>query len=351
MNVVLIPAYQPDEKLNRLIDNLQEVGLHEIVVINDGSSSACLPFFEKAIVQGCQIVTHEQNKGKGAAIKTGIQWVLKNLPSCSGVVTCDADGQHLAEDILHVSKMLDQENESLIIGSRDFSQKNVPAKSRFGNRFSSFYFKVSTGVTCKDTQTGLRGFGPSLFPMALEIKQDRYDYEMTFLTNAAKEGIAFVSVPIQTVYLDHNASSHFRPLLDSYRIYKEPLKFAISSLISAATDLTIFTIMTHLLEGHIVKLVFLATLVARIASGILNFTLNRVWSFQNYSSLLKQFRRYALLYVVQFGLSVAFVSLLAFLPTSLTVVKILVDGILFVGSYFIQKHWVFKHHPHETKQS
>jgi len=349
MNVIIIPAYKPDNKLNQLIDELILIPFQQIIIIDDGSGEAFQPLFEDLAKRNCHILHHSTNLGKGAAIKSGIKYAYEHSEDLTGYITCDADGQHQAQDILNVAKALEANPKSLVMGSRDLTQKNVPLKSRLGNKFSSLYFKATTGMTCKDTQTGLRGIPVSMTNLALGIQENRYDYEMNFLMQAAKESEEIVSVLISTVYLDQNSSSHFRPFVDSVRIYKEPIKFALSSLLCAAVDLGIFTLLTTILNDSILKLVMIATITARVSSGILNFLLNRMWSFRNKSSIFRQFRRYFALYIVQLVLSITFVSLLSFIPIHLTVIKIFVDSILFIGSYFIQRNWVFKKHKHLPK--
>lgn len=342
MNAIIIPAYQPDDLLIQLIDELISFDFKKIIVIDDGSKEEFKPLFCTLESRGCHVLRHPKNLGKGAAIKTGIKYAQDNFEDLNGYVTCDADGQHQSTDILNVSNALDSNPQSLILGTRDFSKKDVPAKSRLGNRFSSFYFKAATGVVCEDTQTGLRGIPATLTKLALGIHENQYDYEMNFLLRVAKESIQIIPIPISTVYLDANSSSHFRPVVDSIRIYKKPIKFAISSLICTVVDLGIFTLLTTFLDDHIFKLIFIATVTARVVSGSLNFLLNRMWSFRSKSSIKRQFLRYLTLYLIQLGLSIAFVSLLSLIPINLTVIKIIVDSLLFVGSFFVQKHWVFK---------
>lgn len=344
MNVIIIPAYQPNQLLIQLASQLLAIPLEPIVVINDGSSKEKETVFQELETLGCHVIHHPINQGKGAAIKSGIQYAFEHFEGLTGYITCDADGQHQAQDILKVSLALSENQSSLVMGSRDFSGKNVPKKSRFGNRFSSFYFKATTGATCLDTQTGLRGIPVSLTELALGIKENRYDYEMNFLMEAARSSTKIVSVPISTVYLDQNASSHFRPFVDSIRIYKEPIKFALSSLFCAGVDLGVFTLLATIMNDGIVKKVMIATIAARIVSGVINFSLNRLWSFRSRNALFRQFRRYALLYVIQLVLSIAFVSLLSFIPIHLTIIKIFVDSLLFIGSFFVQRNWVFKKH-------
>lgn len=344
MNVIIIPAYAPDQKLNQLVDDLKNLNFQSFVIVDDGSSASSKTVFSELEKKGYKVLHHPANQGKGAAIKTGIKYASEHYQFITGYVTCDADGQHKAEDILKVSDALDSNPESLVLGSRDLRNKTVPFKSRFGNAFSSFYFKSSTGKTCNDTQTGLRGIPFTLTKEALSIPENRYDYEMNFLLSVAREGTELLNVPISTVYINNNSSSHFKPFLDSIRIYKEPIKFSLTSLMSAAVDLTLFTILTIILNQNIFILVLIATVVSRVVSGIFNFLVNRIWSFRNYSSILRQFRRYTMLYMAQLGLSITFVYLLSFIPIHLTWIKIFVDSLLFIGSYFIQKHWVFRRH-------
>ncbi|HAQ56920.1 MAG TPA: family 2 glycosyl transferase [Acholeplasmatales bacterium] len=342
MNVILIPAYQPDEKLDRLVDELIALKSGPIVVVDDGSDPSCAPVFSAVAASGCIVLRHPLNQGKGAAIKTGIRYAADHFPDASGYVTCDADGQHRPSDILRVGQSLDAHPDALVLGSRDFSGPDVPRNSRLGNRFSSWFFKLSTGLVCGDTQTGLRGIPKNLTDAALSLSENRYDYEMTFLLTTAKAGVMLLLVPIETVYLDQNASSHFRPFVDSVRIYRQPIRFLLASILSTIVDLLLFDLFTHLLEGPVVRIIVIATVVARVVSGVLNFLLNRHWSFRNPGSIRRQFLRYFALYLAQLLLSAAFVALLSFLPVSHTLVKALIDGTLFFGSYFVQKRWVFK---------
>lgn len=346
MNAIIIPAYKPNALLTSLTKDLIAMNFHQIVVIDDGGQAEFAALFSELKQLGCHVLHHEINQGKGAAIKTGIRYAHDTFLNIHGYVTCDADGQHPAADIFNVAKVLDEHPNALILGTRDFSLDNVPRNSRLGNRFSSFYFKLATGVTCRDTQTGLRGIPLSLTKLALDLPENRYDYEMTFLTRVAKEAHPILPVTIATVYLDDNSSSHFRPFIDSIRIYKEPIKFAMASLFSAGIDLLVFTLLTTLIEDTVLRVVFYATIAARLTSGIVNFMINRLWSFRNINSIKRQFFRYLALYITQLGLSIAFVSLLSHLPIHLTLVKVIVDSLLFIGSFFIQKNWVFKHTVH-----
>lgn len=342
MNVIIIPAYKPTDRLTLLVDEIRYLNSEEVVVIDDGSKEEFASLFRGLEEKGCHVLHHSENLGKGAAIKSGILFAQNHFKSYTGYVTCDADGQHLAEDIIAVSATLETNPNSIILGLRDLHQSGVPFKSRFGNRFSSLYFKLITGVSCADTQTGLRGIPKSLTQLALGIMENRYDFEMTFLIRSIQEKVPMIQVSIATVYEDNNRSSHFRPIVDSIKIYKEPLKFLLASITCAILDLAMFSIIISVLNNNILVLVSIATISARIISGILNFVLNRIWSFQNFNSLKPQFLKYFVLYIMILLSSIFFVSLFSFLPIHLTIIKIIVDGLLFIVSFIVQKNWVFQ---------
>ena len=127
---------------------------------------------------------------------------------------------------------------SLILGARAFSGK-VPLRSAFGNKLTRFLFKQQTGVVVRDTQTGLRAFTTNLLPFMLEVEGQRYEYEMNVLL-AASKSFPIVEVPIETVYINDNEGSHFRPIRDGLMIYKDMFKFALSSLSSFIVDYLVY---------------------------------------------------------------------------------------------------------------
>lgn len=243
INVICIPAYKPDDKLVGLVEELEKAGMTRIVVADDGSGCEFTPVFIRAQDLGCTIVHHEHNLGKGAALRTSIEKAVYQFGKEINVITADADGQHLSQDICRIADTLNTYPDHLVLGVRDFDRENVPFKSNMGNRITSTFFKLSTGVTCCDTQTGLRGIPSSLIPLALNCKGDRYDYEMNFLTEAVKKA-PLIMIPIETVYEGNNEGSHFHPVRDSFLIYKEPLKkvgkgLAAAGLIALAANIII----------------------------------------------------------------------------------------------------------------
>lgn len=341
-NIILIPVLNPSDKTINLIKDLNSFGLEKIVVVNDGSDKKYNKCFSEIKKLNCILINHPFNKGKGSAIKTGIKYIKENLNSYIGVITVDADGQHLAKDVNNLSKELIKNKNKLILGVRDFNKMNVPFRSRFGNKFSSFMLKISTGIKCSDTQTGLRGIPSKYYDLLLQTEGSRYDFEMNFLNNIIEQKIEIKSVPIETVYEDNNSVSHFRPIRDAILIYKRPLKYILVSLISAFIDLLLFNLFTRALDLNTYYLVIVSTISARLISGIINFFLNKKWSFKSNSKTSIELFKYILLFISIMLLSSLGVSLLSFIPISLTMIKIVVDTILFVVSYIIQKKYIFK---------
>lgn len=340
---IIIPALKPNLTLVSLADELHAYDKSAlIVIINDGSPSGYNAIFgQLAEKEGCAVICHAQNLGKGAALKTGIKYVSEK-PEITAAVTADADGQHLAGDIAAVAEAAAKNTGSLILGTRDLSSPEVPFKSRWGNRITALVFRLGTGIKCPDTQTGLRGFSRELFSFMLSVAGTRYEYEMNTLISAAGKGVPIKSVPITTVYIEGNRSSHFNPLLDSARIYWNILKFGVASLASALFDLAVFTILSRLVFARTPSGIFFSTVIARFMSGGVNFTLNKRWSFGVRGGGLRQAAKYLTLFLCQMGLSWALVTALSRLPFDLTLLKIAADGALFILSYTIQKKYIFK---------
>ena len=339
--VVLIPSLNPNEQLCRVIEGCMALGLGRIVVVNDGSSAEYQPIFDAAAARGAQVLRHDKNRGKGAALRTGIQGAADFFPDAPGVVTADADGQHAPADILRVSEALGQKPLELVMGVRDFDQGNTPSRSRMGNRISAGLFYLMTRVRCQDTQTGLRGIPRDTFPLALETPGERYDYEMNLLVEIARRGQPILMLPIETIYFDNNSGSHFRAVRDSALIYQRPLKYLVTGLSSSILDLALFHLFTLLFFGSTTAGIWYATGLARCGSGLYNFKLNQIWSFQVKNRTMGQFWKYLLLFVAVMALSSAAVSLLKFIPIHLTILKALVDIVLFCMNYQIQRRWIF----------
>lgn len=211
---ILIPAYEPDEQLPRFVAAIRRTFRH-VVVVDDGSATGSGAF--TAVRPNVDVVlVHPRNRGKGAALRTGLAWIRDNLPDVRGVVTADADGQHRPHDVLRVAMALRSRTGGIVLGVRAFSG-NVPLRSRFGNWWARQIFRLLTGASVADTQTGLRGIPRDLFAQMLAIPGDRYEYEMEMLAQAATLPQPPLQISIETVYIAANKSSHFQPFRDTLR--------------------------------------------------------------------------------------------------------------------------------------
>lgn len=340
-SVLIIPTLNPNEKLILLIEELKKLSINNIVVVDDGSNSSSTYIFNTLKDEGCKVIHHDHNIGKGRAIKDGIIYATKSYPSISGYITADSDYQHLPQDIKKVAVELEKNKNNIVLGERNFSNKIVPIRSKIGNSFSSAFFKAQTGVALEDTQTGLRGIPIKYTELAISTIGDRYDYEMNFLTNAAMNKINFTKIPIITVYENNNKSSHFRTITDSILIYKELAKFAIIAILSASIDVSLFTMMDYLLQFNDFAKAIISTVVARCTSGLFNFYANSRWSFRSREKIQNQAYKYLILFLMQMVISSMAVSILSNLPINITLIKIVVDLIIFMVNYFVEKRFIF----------
>lgn len=337
--VVVIPAYEPNEELENLVSELNCMN-YRIVIVNDGSSPDKNVIFER-LKDKATILHHTVNYGKGRAIKTALHYISEHMPEESGVVTVDADGQHQSNDIVSVCQSLRYHNEKLILGVRKFEGK-VPLRSRFGNAVTRAVFSLASGKKLWDTQTGLRAFRTELIPFMLNIKGDRYEYEMNMLLNCAECGVDWVEVPIRTVYLnDRNTYSHFHPFKDSLRIYQSILKFSGSSFISFVLDYILFNIFSLFLGILSFRNpIFFSNILARVISCGFNYHLNKKYVFHSYGNHMKALKYFTL----AFGILAANTVLLQILTTigiPAFSAKIMTEIILFIGSMLVQRFLIF----------
>ena len=343
--VIFIPSLDPDNKLLGVVSGLKDIGFENIVLLDDGSASEDI-FLKARNEYGCILLKHCVNLGKGRALKDGLNYIYNNFKDCVGVVTVDGDGQHLAKDTLAVAERLCEKNDCLIMGCRDFSLDNIPARSKFGNVTTSRVLKALCGISLSDTQTGLRGIPMKLIPDFVKISGERFEYELNMILETKEKNIPLVEVLIDTVYLEENESSHFNPLKDSIRIYSLFLKFIVASLSSSLVDIIIFTILCFAFKNIIPDFagyILAATIIARICSAIFNFTVNKKGVFKGDSDTKSSAVKYTILAVVQCAFSAGIVySLYNMSHINESVIKICVDTILFFISFFIQREWVFK---------
>ena len=333
---VLIPAYQPDARLPRLILELHRADPStKIVVVDDGSGQKFSDIFEASATAGAHVISYEHNRGKGYALREGFTWirdVAGDSPEC--VVTADADGQHTLNDIFRVGRRCTDTGKS-VLGVREFVG-HVPARSRIGNTATSALFWLATGWKLKDTQTGLRAFPVALLPALLEVQGDRYEYELRVLLHLAKFRHPVTQIPIETIYEAGNPTSHFHPLQDSARIWAPLLKFAASSGVATIIDYVLGLVLNALTGA-----LFFPVIAARLVSASVNFAMNRRVFEATGVPLRRSALRYAALAVAVIAGSYTMLAVLTGIGMPLWIAKIIADTTMYLVSYSAQSRYVF----------
>ena len=359
---VIVPVYCPDEKLLGVIEGVHEAGFGHIFVVDDGSYMGAKSTEQKAEFENIfsrlpgyvDLTRHVVNKGKGAALKTAIariEAVMKqerergDFTEIKGIVTVDADGQHLTEDIVNVSNMLIERPNDLILGSRAFDQ-DVPLKSQMGNTITRGVFALASGVKIRDTQTGLRAFSVNLIPFMKAVEGERYEYEMNMLFDAAHKKIGMKEVTIKTVYLDGNKTSHFHVLRDSALVYKNILKFSASSLIAFVIDFVMLFVFKAIFGNFALAAettLLMAVVSARLVSSFSNYMINKKLVFgertRNNNTLIKYYLLASGILILNY-LILEVLSIRLGMP--LGIAKLIAEVTLFFVSYTVQKRFIFK---------
>lgn len=349
---VIIPAYHPDHALAPLTQSICDKGYH-LIVVNDGSGEAFDAVFADMDPRAT-LLTHKHNRGKGAALKTAYAHILDLLQGDTNAIICtaDADGQHLPEDMCKVldaaeeaSLAKDAEHHPVLILGVRLLDKHMPFRSRFGNNLTKGIFHFLTGAKVSDTQTGLRAFSAELLPLMLSVEGDRYEYEMNVLTKMAKfeHSKSFVEVPIATIYRDaDNSTSHFHPIKDSLRIYRNLFRFAGSSFISFLIDFIAFCLLSYIFGlcmsswGDL-----MANISARVISATVNYNLNCRFVFEK-KPTAKNALSYGLLCVCILVINSGVLYLWKQTIMPVWFCKLLTEVCMFFVNYLLQKKVVFR---------
>jgi len=208
----VIPVYNHAETVKAVVETTLKI-CPGTVVVDDGSTDADIKELLKDT--GAVVISHTENHGKGAALKTGAEYVQEKEGKY--IITLDADGQHNPEDINAFLPHITEKADSIIIGNRIFSE-NVPERSRFGRKFSNFWINFETGCRILDSQSGFRGYPASLLA-EMKTKAGHYAFETEILVRGIWSGLKPINVDISVYYPEREERiSHFRPFLDNFRI-------------------------------------------------------------------------------------------------------------------------------------
>ena len=331
--IAIIPSYEPTYVLIELVISLKKDN-YIIIVIDDGSGENYKKIFEEC-KKYSYVISYENNKGKGYALKRGMQYVKNNYNDYI-IITIDSDGQHKVEDANKLYNYCIEHKDELVTGKRIRSNK-TPIKSKIGNGITRSVFKITTGLDVYDTQTGLRCFSNNLIDFMLFVPGERFEYEMNVLLECARNKTKIKELEIQTVYENKNKGTHFKAIKDSVKIYKEIIKFSLSSIVSFVTDYVFFTLFLS-----IVKNLNTSNIIARVISSIINYSINKEFVFKSKKSLYKSAIQYFLLAVFILIINTIILNVLVIIINiNPLIAKLLTETILFIISWIIQKNIVF----------
>lgn len=356
---IIIPSLDPDSRLLPYCRELRQRTIEPIILVDDGSAEANRPIFEncKAEITDITLLRHDVNRGKGRALKTAFKWVLEHYSDAIGCVTVDSDGQHLVKDVLRCMDAAQEDSNALVLGCRVFTGDHVPWKSSFGNNWMKFLFLAVTGRKFMDTQTGLRVIPRAFMERLLEFPGERFEFETEMLLGMDETPL--VQVPIETVYEEGNKSTHFRPLVDSWKVVKVILKsgarrvgrFVLSSLSSFVIDAALFWLLYEIVFDETTRgRLWWAILLARAVSMVYNYLVNEIWVFKvrlgtgGAKGELRRFGQYLLLAVVvmlgAYLITKFLCAVLAALPV--VALKVTADFLMFILAYLAQRILIFR---------
>lgn len=210
---VVMATYNNAGTLRQVLAGVRANSPGPMIVVDDGSTDGSADMLRAE--HGIDVLRVAPNRGKGHALRRGFE--RARALGCTHAITIDTDGQHDPADVPAITQAIIAQPDAMVMGIRNMDQASVPGRSSFGNRFSNFWFKVETGITLGDTQTGFRGW--PLRPMeGMRWLTDRFGFEVEAIVKLAWSGVPFAQVPVRVRYDFPERVSHFKPFLDFTRI-------------------------------------------------------------------------------------------------------------------------------------
>jgi len=337
----IIPAYNPDDKLVALVDQIQAQSDIPIFIVDDGSKDASQYIFEKLknkyIYINIFILRNAINMGKGSSLKKVFEYIYLELPNIKGVVTLDCDGQHSVRDSIRILGELEKCNSCLVLGYREFN-RNIPLKSYIGNNFSRFIYRLVLKKDFKDTQTGLRGLSRSFMKDCLSITSNRFEFETEQLVLAVEKKIPISEMLIQTIYIEGNKSSSFRPILDSFKIYFVLLRYSLVGFLSSLIDLIVFSISISFGLG-----ILTSNIWGRSIGLLFNFILLKNVVFKDKDKSFFKFLAFiGYVYLIAFISASLQEEILNYFNSKVILTKIFVESLLFIINFSFLRTVIFK---------
>lgn len=351
MNVIpIVTVHNPDENLEKVVSGLVEAKFKEIIVVNVDSDQSRNKYFEAlGKYENCKILYNLPDKGRGRALKIAFKYILDNKMKAAGIVTVNGYNQFNMDDIVLCAREMVRKKDSLVFASRDLRKKEFPLRTRIGNFLMKGVCRFACGCSLSDPLTGLRAIPYKYLEGMCRVKGDKYDYDTNLILYTKENGIAITEVKIDSVYLEKKIEEHYKPILDAIRISSSIFKFILSSVVSSGLDQFVYLIMIALLSSYDIRPalgIFIATVVGRAISSLVNFTFNRRAVFKSDNPVGKTMAKYYTLCVTQMTISYFLVYIishhLSVMGAFTVFIKLCVDICLFLIGFQIQRRWVFK---------
>ncbi len=352
---LVIPSYNPDDRLFATVKALSDLEAERIIVVNDGSSTLYDGIFsEVEKIPGVTLLRHEKNEGKGAALKTGMSYVLSSVEGLRGVITVDGDGHHRPADVVACAQKL-QASGQVILGQRGRKDLTLSKRGRFGNRLTSMAIDFVCDFDIPDPLSGLRGIPLRYLPILLQTKGKAYDFESNMILDLKRHNIPFRTFSITGEYFADGSTSHYRPVRDTVnislelmRFFGQQFKYLGSSLVCYMAEYVLF----RMLLGYLPEIgVTFSNYISRLLAGGANFLINKHIVFGVKQNHLRTILRYILLVLLVMLISTELIVLINMIfhtenNTVAKFIKIPVDTVMFFFSYYLQKKWVFSDKRH-----
>lgn len=346
--IVIIPAYEPPERFVSYAAQVLQA-TDALVVVNDGSGKEYEAVFEKIKnLEGAIVLSYGKNMGKGYGLKQAFSYCLTHFAPEDIIVTADCDGQHAPADVAAVCDAAARHPDACVLGVRDFTQANVPARSKAGNTQTLRLLRWLFSLELTDSQTGLRAFTVKTAQDFLKIGGNRFEYETGMLIYAKRNHIPIREVPIQTIYPDdpEDHVSHYKTFQDSCRILGVMLRYLsgtmMAGLLATVSDLGIFSLLTYVVFPKITPIyTLIATVCGKIVSSLINFSINCKYVF--HGKARQAVGRFYIVWLGQLLLSYGNIWLFGHvLGGHLALMKLLGDCLLALLTYKLLCNWVYE---------
>jgi len=215
---IIIPAFNAEKTISGVAREAVETGL-PLLVVDDGSSDLTAQSVRELPLT---LISHPENRGKGAALRTGFEWALAN--GFTGVVTLDADGQHEVAAVSLLAETARAGAIDIVIASRYTQFQEMAGLRSSWNRFGVWCMRKRTGLLISDSQSGFRYYSAALLRQ-VKLETDGYNMEMEVLLKAWRGGFVIGSLPIAARIADGRSTSHYRPVRDTWNICMTFLRY------------------------------------------------------------------------------------------------------------------------------